>query len=119
MSATAKKKSKSLSTPAITESELAKWFIDHEAMTKLRKQVKAIEADMKRRNDDLVARFEVGAINPSKRYSASVSVMEKRNVSWKDEFIRLTSEAKAEEVLEKTIPDTYKYFTVSPIVEQE
>lgn len=109
------KKTKTLEPPAPLVIPLGRlrmilaWQEERKALTD---RVKDLEAQIKEESAPVIAQLEAGAV-PEVGALASIKVDERRNIKWKEEFIRVCGESEAQKLHEKCAPTITKSLVIT------
>lgn len=98
----------------ISEAEITRFHIDKQRYEEAKKVVASLEKDVKKQETDLIARIEGGAKVDVKSFIVNIDRSFKRRVvAWKDEFVKLLGQAKADEVTEATAETVYPKLVIT------
>lgn len=98
--------------PAVTTAEVEAYLSMQETRKSLKARLELMEQAVDKAEADILAKIDGGADLAACGYAVSVSISERRNVRWKEEFLSRCGKAEADRVTNATVPTVYKRLVV-------
>jgi hypothetical protein len=101
-----------ISSPIVTNAEVAQILVLREAKESLKRRFELIEQSLDEAEAIVIAKLDAGALLDGCAHQVEIKISERRYPAWRDHFVNLAGKDLADQVLKDTPAKVYRHLMV-------